>query len=145
MIYLGADHGGFQLKEALEHYLEGKNIEVEDLGVHSDTPSDYPDNAKLVAEKVVANPGSFGVLLCRNGQGICIAANKVKGIRAAVAWSPEIAASARQHDDANILCIAADFTDEQTAKAMVHAFVATKFENIERRVRRIEKLKRLEN
>ncbi|MBI3260962.1 RpiB/LacA/LacB family sugar-phosphate isomerase [Candidatus Berkelbacteria bacterium] len=144
MIYLGADHGGFKLKEALKAYLKSKAIAFEDAGVHSDKPSDYPDQAAVVAQKVMANPGSFGVLLCRNGQGICIAANKIKGVRAASAWSPELAASVRQHDDANILCIASDFTDEQIAKAMVDAFLKTPFESIERRVRRIEKLHQLE-
>lgn len=144
MVYLGADHGGFKLKEVLEEYLKAKGVEVVDLGVHSGDPSDYPDNAVPVAEKVASQPGSFGVLICRNGQGICIAANKVKGIRAAVAWSPEIAASARSHDDANIVCLASDFTDEQTAKQIVDAFVGGKFENIERRIRRVEKLKQLE-
>jgi len=144
MIYLGSDHGGYKLKEVLEEHLRATGVEVEDLGVHSETPSDYPDNAKLVAEKVAANPGSLGVLLCRNGQGICIAANKIKGIRAAAAWLPEIAASARKDDDANVLCIASDYTDEQTAKVMVDAFLQTKFENIARRVRRLEKLNKLE-
>lgn len=144
MIYLGSDHGGYKLKEVLVAYLESKNVEVEDLGVNSQEPSDYPDAAAAVAQKVLANPGSFGVLLCRNGQGICIAANKIKGVRAALAWSPEIAASARQHDDANVLCIASDFTNKATAQAMVDAFLKTPFENIDRRVRRIEKLHQLE-
>lgn len=144
MVYLGADHGGFRLKEVLEEYLKSKAVAVEDLGVHSEEPSDYPDNAMPVAKKVVENPGSFGILLCRNGQGICIAANKVKGIRAAVAWSAEIAASSRQHDDANIVCLASDFTDEATAKQIVDAFLSGQFEDIERRLRRLEKLKKLE-
>ncbi len=145
MIYLGSDHGGYKLKEVLVGYLKSKNIGVEDLGTHSQEPSDYPDTAKLVGEKVAATPGSFGVLLCRNGQGICIAANKIKDIRAASAWTPELAASIRQHDDANILCIASDFTDAATAIAMVDVFIKTPFENIERRVRRIEKLHQLES
>lgn len=144
MVYFGSDHGGFKLKEVLEEHLKAKGVEVEDLGVHSEDPSDYPDNAVPVAEKVASQSGSFGVLLCRNGQGICIAANKVKGIRAAVVWSPEIAASSRQHDDANIICLASDFTDEATAKEIVDAFLGGRFENIERRLRRLEKLKKLE-
>ena len=144
MIYIGSDHGGFNLKESLKSHFRTNNVTVEDLGVDSSELSDYPDIAAAVAQKVVANPGSFGVLICRNGQGICIAANKVKGIRAAVAWSPEIAASARQHDDANIVCLASDFTDEAMAKQIVDAFLAGKFESIERRVRRIEKLHQLE-
>lgn len=144
MIYLGSDHGGFASKELLKRHFQTNNVEVEDLGVHSQETSDYPDTAAAVGQKVAANPGSFGVLLCRNGQGICIAANKIKGIRAASAWTPELAGSIRQHDDANILCIASDFTNEATAKAMADAFLKTPFENIERRVRRIEKLKILE-
>lgn len=144
MIYLGADHGGFQLKEAIEVKFKNDGITIEDLGVHSPESSDYPDIAAAVAQKVVANPGSLGILLCRNGQGVCIAANKIKGARAAVAWSPEIAASAREHDDANIVCLAADFTTEEVAINIAKAFIGGKFEAIERRTRRLEKLAKLE-
>ena len=145
MIYLGADHGGYQLKEKIKAYLAENNIEYEDLGANSFNPEDdYPDFIIPVAKKVALSPQSLGIVIGRSGNGEAIAANKINGVRAAVCVNLEMAKKAREHNDANILSLGADYISEDEAKQIVKVFIDTPFSNEERHVRRIEKIKKIE-
>lgn len=136
-IYLGADHAGFEAKERLKSFLAGKGYQIEDLGAPELVPDDdYPAYAFAVAERVAAEPGSVGILLCANGQGVCVAANKVTGIRAVTSWSPVHAATTRTDDDANILCLAAHFLTPTDLETIVERWLATPASADERHVRR---------
>ncbi|HEX5705752.1 MAG TPA: RpiB/LacA/LacB family sugar-phosphate isomerase, partial [Pyrinomonadaceae bacterium] len=106
-IAIGSDHAGFEAKERAKQEIAALGIEVEDKGTDSLESVDYPDFAASVARAVAHEEVERGVLLCGSGNGVCIAANKVAGIRAAVAWSEETARLARQHNDANVLCVGA--------------------------------------
>ncbi len=144
-IYLGADHGGFKLKEKIKTWLTEWGFEFEDLGAHTLVEGDdYPDYAEPVARKVASEPGSIGILACRSGQGECVAANKVKGARAAIAWSRESAIAARHDDNINILCLAADHVGMAEQKKIVQVFISTPFGGDERYQRRLDKIKKLE-
>jgi len=145
-IYIGADHRGFNLKERLKTVLEDGGYDVVDLGARTcDKDDDFPDFARMVAEKVSAAPETDrGILICGSGFGMDIAANKYKNIRAALPMSVDHAVMARHDDDANILAVAADFTDEKTAERIVKAFLATPFGNEERYARRIGKIRKSE-
>src|SRR6476619_2972084 len=120
-IYLGADHGGYKLKEEIKNWLNDWNFEFEDMGAHKfDSEDDYPDFAWPVGVAVGSHPGTFGILACRSGQGESIVANKAKGARAALAGNEHAAHAARNDDDANILCLPADYVTLDQAKAAVH-------------------------
>jgi ribose 5-phosphate isomerase B len=139
-IYLGSDHGGFKLKEEIKKFLNELNYEYEDLGAKNYEPlDDYPDYAYLVANKV-AQTDSYGILICSSGVGMCIAANKVKGIRAVNAYNVEIAKKSREHNNTNILCLGQNFINFQLAKDIVRAWLQTDFSNEERHKRRVKKL-----
>lgn len=140
-IYIGSDHGGYQLKEELKKYLSELGYGVEDMGAHELNPEDdYPDFVFPVAEKVAQNPGAFGIVIGRSGNGEVIAANKVKGIRAALCWNEGVAKKAREHNDANVLSLGADYIDLETAKIIVKTFLEISFSEEERHRRRIEKI-----
>ncbi len=143
-IYLGADHAGFERKEHMKAYLLEQGHAVEDLGAHElDLQDDYPDYAVLVAKKVMSEP-SRGILFCGSGQGICIAANKIDGIRAALAYNEQSAEASRTDDDANVLCLPArDLTDDQV-KRIIETWLSTEFSEAERHKRRIEKIRSIE-
>jgi len=145
-IYLGADHGGYKLKEEIKDWLKEWNFSFEDFGAHKFDPSDdYPDFAWPVAVKVGQENGALGILICRSGQGECIVANKAKGSRAALCWNEKTAHAARNDDDANILCLSADYTSMEEAKKIVHTFITTPFDSKEERfVRRINKVKKID-
>lgn len=142
-IALAADHAGFEEKEKIKKTLNELGIEFEDMGTTSPDSVDYPDYAKKVAESVSNGEYEEGLLVCGSGTGMAIAANKVKGVRAAVAWSPEIAALARQHNDANILALPARFTSEEDSANIVKAFFTSDFEG-GRHARRVEKIEAIE-
>ncbi|HRN46653.1 MAG TPA: ribose 5-phosphate isomerase B [Niabella sp.] len=127
-IAIGSDHAGFEMKELLISYLEGKDLKYKDFGTYSAEPADYPDFAHPVAKAVEAGENAFGILLCGSGNGVCITANKHQGIRAALCWDAEIASLARRHNNANIICIPARFVSEYVAEEMVDVFVNTEFE-----------------
>ena len=127
-IAIGSDHAGFELKEVLIPYLKSKAIEVIDKGCYSLERADYPDIAHAVANAVIGNEVTFGILMCGSGNGINMAANKHKGIRAALCWSSEIAALARQHNDANILTLPARCISVDEAKKCVDVFLTEQFE-----------------
>ncbi len=140
MLVIGNDHAATALKINLLSWLSTKGIETLNVGTDADDSVDYPDFAKAVCAKVQEKEGSLGILMCGSGNGIAIAANKHKGIRAAICWDKELAALARQHNNANILVLPARFIDEETAKACIETFLNTEFEGgrHERRVNKIE-------
>ena len=127
-IAIGSDHAGFRLKEQLKEHLLATGHTVEDKGTFSDDSTDYPDYAHAVAKSVVAEPDSFGIVICGSGNGVNISVNRHKGIRAALAWSEEIAELGRQHNNANVLSLPARFISDDLAIAIVDTFVSTKFE-----------------
>ena len=139
-LYLGSDHAGFRLKNQIREYLKDKNYRVVDIGVFEEVSSDYPDIAREVAEKVAENSGSFGILICGTGIGMCMVANKVKGIRAANCESETCTQMARQHNDANILCLGGRIVDFEKTKILVDIFLTEKFEGGERHERRVKKI-----
>lgn len=141
MLYLGADHNGFKLKEHLKEFLEDRHIDYLDLGNDKfKKTDDYPDFAKKVAKKVAADKKSYGILICGSGQGMCIVANKYKNVRAILGWSTAAARRARHDDDANILCLPAwRLTNEQSLRVL-KAFLSTDFANLTRYKRRIKKI-----
>ena len=140
-IYIGSDHAGLELKLKLKEHLQARNHHVVDLGVFkAEPPADYPDIAHEVAEKVRENPGSRGILVCGTGVGMCMAANKTLGIRAANPESEQTAEMARKHNDANMLCLGARILSEEKAKKLTDIFMETKFEEEDRHVRRVKKI-----
>ena len=142
ILYIGADHRGFQLKEALKKFLEENGYTVNDMGNnHYDENDDYPDFARLVADKVVADLyNSKGILMCGSGVGVDIGANRYPQIRSVLALSPDQAMASRSDDDTNVLSIAADFTDLDQAKKIVSVWLQTPFSGEEHHKRRIDKL-----
>jgi ribose 5-phosphate isomerase B len=144
IVYVGADHRGFALKNLLREHLEHSGHSAEDEGALTlDKRDDYPRFAYTVASKVLGNDGTIGLLVCGSGQGMAMAANKVRGIRAALVWSPAEARAARHEDDANILVLPADMIDNDTAEAIVDEFLSTKFSGEERHRRRLEQIEEL--
>ncbi|MBL7758696.1 MAG: ribose 5-phosphate isomerase B [Chitinophagaceae bacterium] len=127
-IAIGSDHAGFDYKEDLISFLEGKGLLFEDFGAHSKDSVDYPDYAHPVATAVESGNYAFGILLCGTANGVAITANKHQSIRAALCWGDEIAKLTRQHNDANIICIPARFVREGDAERMVSTFMTTEFE-----------------
>ena len=142
--YLGSDHAGFKTKEALQKYLEKKGIETIDLGTHDEKRVDYPDFAEKVAKKVAENKGSLGLLVCGTGIGMSIAANKVKGIRAANPFNAKTAVLAREHNNANIICLSGRMYEPGEAKKILGAFLKSKPSKGARNVNRIKKISKLE-
>jgi ribose 5-phosphate isomerase B len=127
-IQIGSDHAGVELKASIKSYLETLGYSVQDFGTHNTDSMDYPDVAHPVANAVLNDINSLGILICGSGNGVCLTANKHQGIRAALCWLPELGALARQHNNANILCLPARFISEQTAKEIVDAYLNAEFE-----------------
>jgi len=140
-IYLGSDHAGFELKMQLTSHLRSRGYDIVDCGpAEYDADDDYPPFCIDTAQRVVADPGSLGVVLGGSGNGEQIAANKVRGVRAALAYNAEIAQLARQHNDANVVGIGARAHTTEEACAIVDAFVAAQFSEDARHIRRIAML-----
>lgn len=139
-IALAADHAGFETKEKLKKTLDELGADYTDMGTNSSESVDYPDYAQKVGEAVANGDFDRGILICGSGTGMAIAANKVPGVRAAVAWNEEIARLSRQHNNANVLSLAARFTAEHEEANIVKAWLETDFEGgrHERRVEKIE-------
>ena len=127
-ISIGADHGGYEIKQILKKWLELKSISIKDFGTHSIESVDYPVFAHQVAVSVQNNECDFGILICGSGQGMSITANKYQGIRAALCWDKTIAILARQHNNANILVLPGRFLNIIEAIAITETFLSTKFE-----------------
>lgn len=138
-IAIGADHAGFEYKEMLKKVLLENGHQVEDFGTHSSDSVDYPDFAHPVSERVEKKEFELGVLVCGSANGVAITANKHQGIRAAVCWTEELASLARQHNDANILCLPARFVSQDLAIKILNKFLLTSFEG-GRHSRRVEKI-----
>ena len=162
MIYLGSDHGGFDLKEKIKQWLTQNHYQFEDLGnVTFDPGDDYPEIAFRVAEKVSGDEkrsgnrekaigNSFkdepkGILLCRSAAGMVIAANKVKGIRAVAAFDKETAEHSRKHNDSNILALSGDRLNDLEAFDILKVWLETQFSNLERYIRRLKAIEEYEN
>ncbi len=144
-VYIGSDHAGYAMKEVVQAHLKEKGHEVLDLGVFEEVnAADYPDTAREVAEKVIENEGSKGVLICGTGIGMSIAANKVKGIRAAVTHDETTAKAASQHNNANIISFGQRVVGNDVAKNIVDTFLSTEFEG-GRHERRVNKITDIEN
>ena len=142
-IALGADHAGFEEKETIKKTLDDLGIEYTDMGTTSPESVDYPDYAKRVAEGVSTGEFDQGLLVCGSGTGMAIAANKVHGVRAAVAWNEDIARLAREHNNANVLSLPARFSTPDEMDKIVRAWFAANFEG-GRHERRIEKIDEIE-
>jgi ribose 5-phosphate isomerase B len=143
-IALAADHAGFEEKEKVKKTLDELGIAFDDLGTNSSASVDYPDFARKVAEGVSSGEYEQGLLVCGSGTGMAIAANKFKGVRAAVAWSEDIARLAREHNDANVLSLPARFISEEESAKVVKAFFESDFEG-GRHGRRVDKISEIEN
>lgn len=140
-IFIGADHRGFQYKEELKTWLSSLGHTVLDCGntVH-DPQDDYPDFGLAVAEQVLQNPDSLGVVICGSGGGICIAANKIKGIRCAQGFTPQMVKSQRSDDDINVLAVGSDVSTLEQVKQMMELYISTPFSHEARHIRRKQKI-----
>lgn len=139
-IAIGSDHAGFDLKEFIKGKFE-REINWTDMGPSSADRVDYPDYAHQVAESVSKNTVDLGILICGSGNGVCMTANKHEGVRAGLAWEAELASLAREHNNANVICLPARFITEDQAVEIVRAYVDAEFEGgrHEARVQKIEK------
>lgn len=136
---MGGDHAGFEYKELLKQFLTDAGHQVSDFGPHSNASVDYPDFAHPLAEAVEKGECEMGILICGSGNGVAITANKHQGIRAALCWNEELGALARQHNNANVLCLPARFISADTAQAIVSVFLSTAFEG-GRHLNRVNKI-----
>ena len=143
-IALASDHGGFEQKEALKPWLEDLGFTVDDFGCDSEESVDYPDYAKLAARAVAQGDDNYGVLICGTGIGMMIAANKVRGIRAANLTSPEFARLSREHNNANVATLSGRFISIEDNKKILETFLGTEFSG-DRHARRVEKIMTIEN
>ena len=140
-IAISSDHAGFEQKHMLTQWLREQGYAVQDFGPTSAASVDYPDCVHPLAAAVERGEFALGLLLCGSGNGVCITANKHAGIRAALAWAPELATLARQHNDANVLCLPARFLSDEQARAIVTQFLTTGFEG-GRHQTRVDKISR---
>jgi ribose 5-phosphate isomerase B len=146
MLYIGSDHGGFRLKESLKKYLKKEGIKFTDVGAKKLQPKDdYVDYAVLVAKKVSHNPSrDIGILICRSGQGVAIAANKFKNVRASLVWNTVEAKMSRKDDMSNILCLPADYISPHAGQNIVETWLSTPYSTEERHLRRVKKINNIE-
>ena len=143
-IALGADHGAFELKESIKKHLDEQNIEYVDYGCFSKESVDYPKFAYLAASAVAKKECDFGIVCCTTGLGVSMAANKVKGIRAAVCTNEKLAEMTRRHNNANVICMGQNYVTPELANKMVDIFISTEFEG-GRHQRRIDLITDIEN
>ncbi len=144
-IAMGADHGGFELKEKIKEYLAAQNHSVVDVGTRSADPVDYPDFTSAVAQKILRGDAEAGIMVCGSGVGASVAANKIKGIRAGLCHDTFSARQSREDDDANLLCLGARVIGYRLAFDVVDAFLKARFSGAERHRRRLKKVARLES
>lgn len=142
-VFLGSDHAGFEMKEALKPYFKARNIEVLDVGPSTEDSVDYPDFAEKVARQVSGNDSALGVLVCGSGIGVAIAANKVPGVRASVITDPELAKMFRRHNNGNVITLGGRYIPLQLAEQILDAFFDSEFEG-GRHQRRVDKIAALE-
>ena len=139
LIALGSDHAGYKYKSLIVDWLKNNGYDIFDAGTHSEESTDYPDHIHPVADMIESGEAKAGIILCGSGNGAAMTANKHQGIRAALCWNTELAALARQHNDANILAIPGRYVDESLALDMVKVFLTTEFEG-GRHQRRVDKI-----
>lgn len=144
IVAIGSDHGGYELKGHIIEHLEEKGIEVIDFGVHSEASVDYPDCAKPVCESVLSGGYDCGILICGTGIGISMAANKFKGIRAALCTNVFSAKMAKEHNNANIICLGGRVTGRELANMIVDTYLESQFQG-GRHAERIQKIHEIEN
>jgi ribose 5-phosphate isomerase B len=142
-IAIGCDHRGFGLKKRIMSFLQSEGYSYQDFGCYSTEPVDYPDIARKVGAAVASSNFDQGILICSTGIGMCIAANKIKGVRAALCNSVFAAQRAREHNDANVLCLAGEDADTDVVLEIVRSFLTTDFEG-GRHTRRVNKIRTLE-
>jgi ribose 5-phosphate isomerase B len=142
-IVIGSDHAGFEDKEKVKRQLDEMGVEYEDVGTDSTESVDYPIYAQKVAEKVAKGEAERGILVCGSGNGMQIAANKVRGIRAALAWNEETAALARQHNDANVLSVPARMISPEEVSKVIKSYLEAEFEG-GRHARRVDEISEME-
>lgn len=143
-IAVGADHAGFEAKQALVKHLQGAGHQVEDVGTHSSEACDYPLFAEKVAELVAARRAEKGIVVCGNGIGMAITANKVPGVRAALVFTEKMARDTRDHNDSNVLSLAGRDLPVETNLKLVDAWLSTPFSNVDRHVRRVKEIADIE-
>jgi len=143
-VAMGADHAGFALKDQMAVFVKQLGHETMDLGTYTSDPVDYPDVAAAVAEAVRTGQAERGILFCGSGVGTCVAANKVRGVRAAVCHDTYSAHQAVEHDALNVLCLGSRVIGSELAMELIRAFLAARFTQEERHVRRLSKVNRLE-
>ena len=143
-IALASDHAGFKLKEKIAAYLQGAGFEVIDLGTHDEEPVDYPDFARAIGEVLQEERADRGILICGSGVGACVAANKMKNVRAGLCHDVYSAHQGVEHDDINLICLGARVIGEELAKELVMAFISARFTGEERHLRRLAKIKAVE-
>jgi ribose 5-phosphate isomerase B len=143
-IAIGADHGGYPLNERVIDELRAAGHDLIDFGTHDSAPVDYPDYAKQIGEAVQNKSAEIGILICGSGVGAAVAANKIRGIRAALCSDTYSAHQSREHDDCNVLCLGARVVGVELALDIVRAFVAARFTGEERHVRRLAKVAAIE-
>jgi ribose 5-phosphate isomerase B len=143
-VAMGADHGGYRLKETLKRFVVSEGYEVIDLGARDEKPSDYPDFARAVAESIRQGRAERGIVICGSGVGASVAASKLPGIRAAVCHDSYSAHQGVEHDDMNVLCLGERVIGEELAKELVSIFLKAKFSGAERHTRRLEKIRQIE-
>jgi RpiB/LacA/LacB family sugar-phosphate isomerase len=144
-IALGSDHAGYPLKDQLASWLAESGHAVYDLGTHNTDPVDYPDYAASVSSAVLDGRADRGIIICGSGAGAAVAANKLNGIRASVAHDTYTARQMVEHDDVNVLCLGARVIGSEVARELITAFLQAKFSREDRHVRRVEKIRALEN
>ena len=143
-IAIGADHGGYPLNERVISELQSAGHDLIDFGTHDSAPVDYPDYAKQVGDAIKTGAAEIGILICGSGVGAAVAANKLRGVRAALCGDTYSAHQSREHDDCNVLCLGARVTGAELALDIVRAFVAARFTGEERHRRRLAKVQALE-
>jgi ribose 5-phosphate isomerase B len=146
MIYLGADHRGYLLKEKIKEYLLSESVDIYDLGPDKIIPDDdYPLISIKLAESVIKKHGNLGILICGSGAGACISANKVVGIRAALGFSTRQIIAAKTEDDINVLCLSSNHVDQETNLEIVKSFLETYFATEDRQIRRLKQITNYES
>ena len=143
-IAIGADHGGFRLKETMKGFLVSKGYEVIDLGAYNEEPSDYPDFARAVAVSILDRRADRGILICGSGVGASVAASKFPDIRAAVCHDSYSAHQGVEHDNMNVLCLGERVIGEELAKELVYTYLQARFTGVERHTKRLEKIRQIE-
>ena len=143
-IAIGTDHAGFDTKQALVKHLRGEGYQVEDLGAYNSEPSDYPLFAEKVAKSVAAKQVDRGILICGNGIGMSIVANKFPGVRAALVFTEKMAKETREHNDSNVLSLAGRDLPVETNLKLADIWLKTSFTNVERHARRVEEINEIE-